>query len=109
MKLLFNLICFIPSSITILFSRVFMLPHHHSHLFRDTAVAVVVGINNDNSCLQHSDDRLFGQYSGEDLIVDEQGLSVDQQGINFDAQQAAEMAQVRDTIANQMWETYRRS
>ncbi|XP_019429998.1 PREDICTED: uncharacterized protein LOC109337448 [Lupinus angustifolius] len=49
--------------------------------------------------LQHSEDRLFGQYSREDLIVDDQGLNVNQQGINVDAQQATKMVEVRDTIA----------
>ena len=58
--------------------------------------------------LQHRIDRLFGQYSVEDLITNEQGLRVDQQGINIDATQANQIAQVRETIANQMWESYRR-
>ena len=42
------------------------------------------------------------------MITDEQGLRVDQQGINIDATQANQMAQVRETIANQMWESYRK-
>ncbi|XP_019442421.1 PREDICTED: uncharacterized protein LOC109347155 [Lupinus angustifolius] len=59
--------------------------------------------------LQHSKDRLFGQYSGEDFIVHDQGLNVNQQSINVDAQQATEMTEVRETIATQIWESYRRS
>ena len=41
------------------------------------------------------------------LILDEQWLSVEQQGVNKN--QAAKVAQVRQTITNEMWEDYRKS
>ena len=59
--------------------------------------------------MQQSRDRLFDQYTAQDLIMEEQGFGVEQQGTNVDANQTAEMAQVREAIANQMWESYHRS
>jgi len=41
------------------------------------------------------------------MDMDEQWLSVEQQGVNEN--QAAEMAQVWQTITNEMWEDYHRS
>ncbi|XP_057431061.1 uncharacterized protein LOC130723928 [Lotus japonicus] len=58
--------------------------------------------------MQYARDNLFDQYAQEDLIMDAQGLQVDQQGVNVDANQAAEMAHVRETIADQMWENFNR-
>ena len=58
--------------------------------------------------MQHGTDRLFGDYSREDMIVDEQSLRVDQEGVDINAIEATQMAQVRETIANQMWDNYRR-
>ena len=58
--------------------------------------------------MQHGTDRLFGDYSGEDMIVDGQSLKVDQEGVDINATEATQMAQVRETIANQMWDNYRR-
>ena len=56
----------------------------------------------------HTIDRLFEEYSIQDMIVDgEQGIGF-QEGINVDVAQRAQMAQVRDNIANQIWENYRR-
>ena len=52
-------------------------------------------------------DTLFDQYVEQLVDMDEQWLSVEQQGVNKN--QAAEMAQVRQTITNEMWEDYRRS
>ena len=55
--------------------------------------------------MQYDTDRLFGDYSGEDMIVDEQSFRVDQEGVDINATQ---MAQVREIIANQMWNNYHR-
>ena len=58
--------------------------------------------------MQYDTDRLFDDYSGEDMIVDEQSFRVDQEGVDINATEATQMAQVRETIANQMWDNYRR-
>ena len=55
--------------------------------------------------MQYDTDRLFGDYSGEDMIVEEQSFRVDQEGVDINATQ---MAQVREIIANQMWNNYHR-
>ena len=56
----------------------------------------------------HTIDRLFEEYSIQDMIVEgEQGFGF-QEGINVDVAQRAQMAEVRDNIANQIWENYRR-
>ena len=57
--------------------------------------------------MQNGADTLFDQYAQQVLDMDEQWLSVEQQGVNEN--QAVEMAQVRQTITNEMWENYRRS
>ena len=48
--------------------------------------------------------RLFGDYSGEDMIVDGQSLRVDQEDVDINATEVTQMAQIRETIANQMWD-----
>lgn len=57
--------------------------------------------------MQNGADTLFDQYAQQLVDMDEQWLSVEQQSVNEN--QAAEMAQVRQTITNEMWENYRRS
>ncbi|KAG4995125.1 hypothetical protein JHK86_031952 [Glycine max] len=56
--------------------------------------------------MQNDADTLFNQYAQQLVDMDEKWLSVEQQGVNEN--QAAEMAQVRQTITNEMWENYRR-
>ena len=41
------------------------------------------------------------------IVEGEQGFGF-QEGINIDVTQRAQMAEVRDNIANQIWENYRR-
>ena len=59
--------------------------------------------------MQNGADTLFDQYGQEVMDMDEQGLRVEQQGVDVNTNQAAEMAQVRQIIANEMWENYCRS
>ncbi|KAL2466949.1 putative harbinger transposase-derived nuclease [Abeliophyllum distichum] len=55
-------------------------------------------------------DKLFAQYSGENMVFqDIPESSQDQEAIHFDASQTAQMGQVRDQIATQMWNDYSRS
>ena len=58
--------------------------------------------------MQHSQDRLCRNYSREDMIVDRQSLMVDKKCIDINVTKATQMAQVRETIVNQMWDNYRR-
>ena len=52
--------------------------------------------------MQHGTDRLFGDYSREDMIVDEQSLMVDQGGVDTNATEVTQMAQVKKIIAYQI-------
>ncbi|XP_022883271.1 uncharacterized protein LOC111400040 [Olea europaea var. sylvestris] len=58
---------------------------------------------------EHALDKLFVQYSEENMVFqDIPESSQDQEVINFDASQTAQMGQVRDQIATQMWNDYSR-
>ncbi|XP_022883522.1 uncharacterized protein LOC111400340 [Olea europaea var. sylvestris] len=58
---------------------------------------------------EHALDKLFVQYSEENMVFqDIPESSQDQEVINFDANQTAQMGQVRDQIATQMWNDYSR-
>ena len=57
--------------------------------------------------MQHGTLRLFGDYSREYMIVDRQSLRVDQEVVD-NATEATQMAQVRETIVDQIWDNYRR-
>ncbi|KAL2486825.1 putative harbinger transposase-derived nuclease [Abeliophyllum distichum] len=59
---------------------------------------------------EHALDTLFAEYSGENMVFqDIPKSSQDQEAIHFDASQTAQMGQVRDEIATQMWNDYSRS
>ncbi|KAL2505216.1 putative harbinger transposase-derived nuclease [Abeliophyllum distichum] len=59
---------------------------------------------------EHALDTLFAEYSGENMVFEDiPESSQDQEAIHFDASQTAQMGQVRDEIATQMWNDYSRS
>ncbi|KAL2518143.1 Uncharacterized protein Adt_14390 [Abeliophyllum distichum] len=59
---------------------------------------------------EHDLDTLFAEYSVENIVFqDILESSQDQEAIHFDASQTAQMGQVRDEIATQMWNDYSRS
>ncbi|XP_028214870.1 uncharacterized protein LOC114396901 [Glycine soja] len=57
--------------------------------------------------MQNGANTLFEQYAQQLMDMDDQWLCLEQQGVNQN--QAVEMAQVRQTITNEMWENYCRS
>ena len=42
--------------------------------------------------MQHGTDRLFGDYFGEDMIMDEQSFRTDQEDVDINATEATQMA-----------------